>query len=96
MANLPYVSTTDRNNLAPEVGHDPEVALFGGERGDELVRELVEQAASHLRSNGLLALEIGIGHSEPLREFLAQKNYHDIESKTDYSGTPRFLLARYG
>ena len=96
VANLPYVSTADRNNLAPEVGHDPEVALFGGERGDELVRELVEQAASHLRSNGLLALEIGIGHSEPLQEFLAQKNYHDIESKTDYSGTPRFLFARYG
>ena len=96
VANLPYVSTTDRNNLAPEVGHDPDVALFGGERGDELVRELVEQAASHLRSNGLLALEIGVGHSEPLREFLAQKKYHDIESKTDYSGTPRFLFARYG
>jgi len=96
VANLPYVSTTDRNNLAPEVGHDPDVALFGGERGDELVRELVEQAASHLRSNGLRALEIGIGHSETLREFLAQKNYHDIESKTDYSGTPRFLFARYG
>jgi release factor glutamine methyltransferase len=96
VANLPYVSTTDRNNLAPEVGHDPAVALFAGERGDELVRELVEQAASHLRSNGLLALEIGVGHSEPLREFLAQKKYHDIESKTDYSGTPRFLFARYG
>jgi release factor glutamine methyltransferase len=96
VANLPYVSTTDRNNLAPEVGHDPAVALFAGERGDELVRELVDQAASHLRSNGLLALEIGLGHSETLREFLAQKNYHDIESKTDYSGTPRFLFARYG
>jgi len=96
VANLPYVSTADRNTLAPEVGHDPAVALFAGERGDELVRELVEQAASHLRSNGLIALEIGVGHSRPLQEFLAQKNYHDIESKTDYSGTPRFLFARYG
>jgi release factor glutamine methyltransferase len=96
VANLPYISAADRNSLSREVLHDPAVALFGGERGDELVRELVEQAASHLRPSGLLALEIGIGQSEPLGEFLAQKNYHDIQSKTDYSGTPRFLFARYG
>lgn len=96
VANLPYISMQDRPSLSREVLHDPEVALFGGAKGDELVRELIGQAASHLQPNGLLALEIGAGQSETLLPFLAQKNYHDIESKTDYSGTPRFLLARYG
>ncbi|HXM73667.1 MAG TPA: peptide chain release factor N(5)-glutamine methyltransferase, partial [Chthoniobacterales bacterium] len=70
--------------------------LFGGDRGDELLRELIEQAPQHLQPNGLLALEIGVGQSEPLLEFLAQKKYHDIEAKKDYAGTPRFLFARYG
>jgi release factor glutamine methyltransferase len=96
VANLPYISMQDRHLLSREVLHDPAVALFGGERGDEFIRELIEKASTRLWPGGLLALEIGVGQSEALLELLAQKNYHDIESKTDYSGTPRFLFARYG
>jgi release factor glutamine methyltransferase len=95
-ANLPYVSTQDRHSLSREVLRDPEVAVFGGDEGDELIRKLIEQAPKHLQPNGLLALEIGIGQSEALFELLTQKNYHDIESKNDYAGIPRFLFARYG
>jgi release factor glutamine methyltransferase len=96
VANLPYISMQDRHLLSREVRHDPAVALFGGEHGDEFIRALIEKASSRLRSGGLLALEIGAGQSEALLKLLAQKNYHDIESKSDYSGTPRFLFARYG
>ena len=96
VANLPYISMQDRHLLAREVLHDPEVALFGGSSGDELVRELIEQAPAHLEPGGLLALEIGLGQAEGLSDFLRQKNYHDIELKKDYSGISRFLLARYG
>ena len=96
VANLPYVSMQDRQSLAREVLHDPEVALFAGEKGDELVRKLIEQAPSHLNPGGRLALEIGINQSEGLTEFLRQKNYQDIRAKKDYSGIARFLLASYG
>jgi release factor glutamine methyltransferase len=96
VANLPYISMQDRQSLSSEVLHDPAIALFGGTRGDELIRDLIEQAPPHLQPNGLLALEIGVGQSELFREFLVEKNFHDIESKKDYSGTPRFLFARYG
>jgi release factor glutamine methyltransferase len=95
-ANLPYISMQDRHQLAREVLHDPEVALFGGPSGDELVRKLIEEATSHLEPGGLLALEIGLGQAEGLSDFLRLKNYHDIELKKDYSGITRFLLARYG
>jgi release factor glutamine methyltransferase len=96
VANLPYISMQDRHLLAREVLHDPEVALFGGPSGDELVRKLIEQAPAHLKPGGLLALEIGLGQAEGLSDFLRQKNYHDIALKKDYSGISRFLLARYG
>ena len=96
VANLPYVSTQERHTLSREVLHDPEVAVFASTRGDELVRELIAQAPSRLRPGGMLALEIGIGQSEPLFSALAEKNYRDISSKTDYSGVTRFLFARYG
>ncbi len=96
VANLPYVSTQERHILSREVLHDPEVAVFASTRGDELVRELIAQAPSRLRPGGMLALEIGMGQSEALLSTLAEKNYRDISSKTDYSGVTRFLFARYG
>jgi len=96
VANLPYISTQDRQSLSREVLHDPEVALFASAQGDELVRELIAQAPSQLRPGGMLALEIGIGQSEALLSALAEKNYRDISFKNDYSGVKRFLFARYG
>ena len=96
VANLPYISIQDRHSLSREVLHDPEVALFACAQGDELVRELIAQAPSQLRAGGMLALEIGIGQSEALLSALAEKNYHDISFKNDYSGVKRFLFARYG
>jgi release factor glutamine methyltransferase len=96
VANLPYISTQDRHNLSREVLHDPEIALFTGERGDELVRELIDEAPTRLRPGGMLALEIGLGQSEALLSALTEKNYRDICSKNDYNGVKRFLFARYG
>jgi release factor glutamine methyltransferase len=96
VANLPYISIQDRHTLSREVLHDPEIALFAGTRGDELVRKLIAQAPTRLRPGGMLALEIGLAQSEELLSALAEKNYRDICSKNDYNGVTRFLFARYG
>ncbi|MDP9004721.1 MAG: peptide chain release factor N(5)-glutamine methyltransferase, partial [Verrucomicrobiota bacterium] len=96
VANLPYVPTTDRPTLSREVLHDPDAAVFGGERGDELIRALILAAPDRLRARGLLALEVGIGQADGLMALLAEKNYHDIVSIRDYGGVTRFLLGRYG
>jgi release factor glutamine methyltransferase len=96
VANLPYIAPQDRQTLSREVLHDPEVALFAGARGDELLRELIEQVPTRLCPGGLLALEIGLGQSDALLSALAEKKYRDICSKNDYSGVIRFLFATYG
>jgi release factor glutamine methyltransferase len=96
VANLPYVSTKDRQKLSREVLHDPEVALFAAARGDELVRQLIAEVPLSLRPDGIVAMEIGIGQSETLVAALAEKNYRDISTEKDYSGVIRFLFARYG
>ena len=95
-ANLPYVSTGDRQSLSREVLHDPEAALFAGARGDELVRQLIAQGPLWLRPDGILAMEIGIAQNEALMAALEEKNYRDISAEKDYSGVIRFLFARYG
>lgn len=96
VANLPYVALSEAGRLAPELLHDPPVALYGGPVGDELIRELIATAPPHLRPNALLALEIGLDQADALSALLEEKNYHDIRPKNDYAGTTRFLFARYG
>jgi len=96
VANLPYISTQDRHTLSREVLRDPEIALFAGARGDELVHELIANAPSRLRPGGMLALEIGLGQRDVFLSALAEKNYRDICLKNDYNGVTRFLFARYG
>jgi release factor glutamine methyltransferase len=96
VANLPYVTTAERAALSREVLHDPEVALFGGETGDEIVRRLIDSGRARLRAGGLLALEVGHGQADALAALMAEKNYHDIKKERDYGGVIRFLFGRYG
>jgi len=96
VANLPYIAMSDRDSLSREVLHDPEHALFGGEKGDELIHQLIDQAPANLAAGGLLAMEIGMGQTDSVVSALSQKKYKDISAKNDYSGTPRFVFARYG
>lgn len=96
VANLPYIAVSERGKLSREVLRDPEAALFAGERGDELIRRLIESAPAHLSTGGILALETGLGQAEPLAAFLAEKNYHDIDLRRDSAGVIRFVLSRHG
>jgi release factor glutamine methyltransferase len=96
VANLPYVAAADRETLSREVLHDPATALFGGERGDELIRQLIEAAPGHLRPGGMLVLEVGAGQAEELARFAAEKKFHEIVTRRDFAGVIRFLFARYG
>lgn len=96
VANLPYVAAKEAAQLSPEVRHDPAIALFGGEQGDELIRALITTAPAHLKPGGYLALEIGHDQSDGLSSFLAGQKFHDIAAKKDYAGTVRFLFAQHG
>ncbi len=96
VANLPYIAAPAAAQLAPEVRHDPAVALFGGPVGDELIRELIAAAPPCLTKGGRLALEIGHDQAGSLGAFLAAQNFHDIAAKNDYAGTARFLFAQHG
>src|SRR6266404_5729633 len=81
VANLPYIARSDQPTLSREVLRDPEIALFAGEKGDEMIRRLIDQAPAHLEPGGLLVLEIGLGQGEGLAAFLPQKNWRDIEAR---------------
>ncbi len=59
ISNPPYVNANSMRNLPKEYLHEPQIALAGGEDGMDLVRKIVAGAASRLKPNGLLMIEIG-------------------------------------
>lgn len=94
VCNPPYVAAGERDALPPEVReHEPDVALFGGPDGLEVIRPLCSQALAHLRPGGLLALEIGWRQGETVQKLLAEAGFQTIELRPDLQGHPRVVLA---
>ncbi len=94
VANLPYVPEADRTSLAREVMHDPELALFSGPDGLDLIRRFIPEAFHRLKPGGWLVLEIGHDQASQVAEILKASGFTDIEVKSDLSGVARFPFAK--
>jgi len=92
-ANLPYVPETDRPTLTREVLHDPDLALFGGPDGLDIIREFIPTAFERLNPGGWIALEIGHDQASQVADFLDKSGFSRVEVKNDLSGVPRFPFA---
>ncbi len=92
-ANLPYVPETERPTLSREVLHDPELALFGGADGLDVIRRFAPQAYERLDTGGWLALEIGHDQASLVSQILRDCGFARVEVVSDLSGVPRFPLA---
>lgn len=93
VANLPYVPETDRPSLAPELAHDPDLALFGGQDGLDIIRTFLQEAPSHLNPGGIIALEIGINQHEEVEKLLSQHGFTHVRTHQDLCGVYRFPTA---
>jgi release factor glutamine methyltransferase len=95
-ANPPYVRAGDRPGLQPEVReHEPEVALYGGADGVDLVARVVSQAASRLRPGGHLIFEFGFGQDMAVEQLIANApGLTMIGLRRDLQGIARTAIAR--
>ena len=95
VSNPPYISEVDEQVLDPEVRDwEPREALFAGSDGLDVIRGLVEGAARHLRSGGLLAIEVGMGQARTVAALLeAEDGYTSVRIERDHEGIERFVLA---
>jgi len=59
IANPPYVKASSMKALPAEYRKEPQLALAGGRDGLDLVRRIIEGAASRLSARGVLVCEIG-------------------------------------
>ena len=92
VSNPPYVPTLDAPTLHPQVrDFEPAMALFAGDTGLDIYRRLIPQALAHLKSGGLLALEIGHGQRDAVASLLSA--WHHVEFLPDLQQIPRVALA---
>ena len=91
-ANPPYVP--DAAEVAPEVRHEPAMALRGGKDGLDFIRRIVEGAPGSLAPGGALVLEFGFDQAPAVRELLAAAGaYQDPKVLRDHQGIERAAVA---
>lgn len=95
-ANLPYVSEAEMKLLPEDVRlHEPELALYGGADGLDIIRQAVHEAPDFLLPKGHLLLEMGETQGAALFKLLSESNsFEDILICRDLCGRERFIQAR--
>lgn len=95
VCNPPYVKKTEWDSLSPDVrDYEPEIALFAGNDGLDVIRRLIAEAPAYLASNGKLSLEIGDTQADTVRTLVnAESAYCSCELIKDYAEKERIVLA---
>ncbi len=91
IANLPYVDEKEMGSLAPEVLHEPSLALNGGKEGLDLIRRLVVQAWERLVPGGRLFLEVGHDQGAAVLRLLTEMGFQSTALGKDFAGVDRFV-----
>jgi release factor glutamine methyltransferase len=93
-SNPPYIGHREAASLPREVrDHEPHAALFGGEEGYELYAGLITQSAQHLKSGGLLVLELGHNSLPAVQPLLDPSSWINVGVTNDLAGIPRVFAA---
>jgi release factor glutamine methyltransferase len=95
VSNPPYVARRDAQSLPPELAHEPEMALFAGEDGLDVIRRLVAGAGSHLSAGGWLLMELAPSQAGTVEQMLAEAGFVDLERRFDLARRPRVVGGRW-
>ncbi len=96
VSNPPYIAEDDWDSLPDEVkGFEPRESLLSGSGGLEFLERFIRDAASFLKPQGRISVEIGESQADAVAALMKeQKNYVDIGIRKDYNGADRVVFAR--
>jgi len=91
ISNPPYI----KNDfvLPKNVTHEPSNALFGGEVGDEILKDIIDQ--TYNKKIPYLFCEMGYDQKERLGKYLSQFKTKFVEFYKDYSDFDRGFLVEF-
>jgi release factor glutamine methyltransferase len=93
VSNPPYIPSGVIATLAQDVQKEPRLALDGGADGLDLYRLILKEAPAHLKTQGLLALEIGTGQGAAVTELCRKAGLEVQVVLKDYAHLERMVLA---
>ena len=96
VSNPPYVATSEAHIPDPEVlDHDPGIALWAGEDGLDVIRQVEQAARRLLKPGGLVVVEHSDrqGTTAPA-VFLEAGGWSEVADHRDYADRDRFVTAR--
>ena len=94
VSNPPYVARRDAGTLPPELSHEPDMALFSGEDGLDVIRRLVAEASDHLSPGGWLGVELSPEQADEVEVEFEQRGWIEVERRFDLAGRARVVAAR--
>lgn len=94
VSNPPYVAARDRDTLPRDVAaYEPALALFGGDDGLEVIRDLVPAARRALVPGGTLIVEMGVGQAPMVAQVIAEAGLTLERVARDLAGIDRIAIA---
>ena len=95
LANLPYVSEEEWEELAPEIrDFEPRDALVPGPTGLEAIEALAEELLGLAPRPAVVALEIGSGQADEVSKLVEAAGYREIDVRQDLAGHDRVVIGR--
>ncbi|MCB9833641.1 MAG: peptide chain release factor N(5)-glutamine methyltransferase [Planctomycetes bacterium] len=95
ISNPPYIRPEERAELDPDLGYEPEAALFHPGDGIEFHRRLLLEGVELLADGGFFVLELPGAMGAALRGFCAEALPDLVTAVVrDYAGRDRVFLAR--
>ena len=95
VCNPPYIESDVIDTLDVEVkDHEPRMALDGGKDGLDYYRIIADRASMHLKTGGILALEIGCDQGVAVKRLLNKaKTYGNVRVVRDLAHLDRVVIA---
>jgi release factor glutamine methyltransferase len=95
VANLPYVSESEWEELAPEIReHEPRDALVAGRTGLESIESVLGALRAEGIEAGAVALEIGAGQAAAVAGLLVSGGFPRTGTRRDLAGIERVVTGK--
>ena len=94
VSNPPYILRRMLNRLPESVKKfEPRIALDGGNDGLDVIKKVIYKSKYILKSNGILALEIGNGQYRSVMRLLKGSKFREKEVIKDYRNNIRCIFS---
>ena len=89
-SNPPYISVSEKGKLQRELDYEPDIALFGGERGDEVLKNIIDQF--FIRDEKVLICEMGYNQRDEVARYVDGRGRLDFYK--DFAKLDRGFILR--